>query len=66
VVAAFAALVAHTLVYADFLEDPLAWALLAAGVALALRPVRTVAGERQAEAAAPLRPGARVTAAERA
>jgi O-antigen ligase len=66
VVAAFAALVAHTLVYADFLEDPLAWALLAAGVALAVRPVRSFAGERHAETAAPLRPGARITAAERA
>jgi O-antigen ligase len=37
VAAAFAALVFHTLVYAAFLEDPLAWALLAAGVALAAR-----------------------------
>ncbi len=35
VAAAFAALVFHTLVYAAFLEDPLTWALLAAGVALA-------------------------------
>lgn len=31
--AAFAALVVHTLLYAAFLEDPLSWALLAAGVA---------------------------------
>jgi O-antigen ligase len=38
VAAAFAALVTHTLVYAAFLEDPLAWALLAVGVALAARP----------------------------
>jgi O-antigen ligase len=37
IAAAFAALVFHTLVYAAFLEDPLAWALLAAGVALAAR-----------------------------
>ncbi len=37
VAAAFAALVAHTLVYAAFLEDPLTWALLAVGVALAAR-----------------------------
>ncbi len=35
VAAAFVALVAHTLLYAAFLEDPLAWALLAAGVGLA-------------------------------
>lgn len=33
--AAFTALVAHTLMYAAFLEDPLAWALLGAGTALA-------------------------------
>ena len=37
VAAAFAALVVHTLMYAAFLEDPLAWALLAAGVGLAGR-----------------------------
>jgi putative inorganic carbon (HCO3(-)) transporter len=35
VAAAFAALLFHTFVYAAFLEDPLTWALLAAGVALA-------------------------------
>jgi O-antigen ligase len=35
--AAFAALVLHTLLYAAFLEDPLAWALLAVGAALAQR-----------------------------
>jgi len=34
--ACFAALVAHTWTYADFLEDPFTWALLAVGVALAL------------------------------
>jgi O-antigen ligase len=32
--ACFTALVAHTLAYADFLEDPFTWALLAVGVAL--------------------------------
>jgi O-antigen ligase len=32
--ACFAALVAHTLAYADFLEDPFTWALLGVGVAL--------------------------------
>jgi O-antigen ligase len=37
VAAAFAALVVHTLLYAAFLEDPLTWALLAAGSALAWR-----------------------------
>ena len=35
VAAAFIALVVHTLMYAAFLEDPLAWALLAAGIGLA-------------------------------
>ncbi|MEA2142510.1 MAG: hypothetical protein QOI64_940, partial [Solirubrobacteraceae bacterium] len=45
VAAAFVALVVHTLLYAAFLEDPLAWALLALGAALA-------------PAAAPSRPSA--------
>lgn len=35
VAAAFVALLVHTLLYAAFLEDPLAWVLLAVGVALA-------------------------------
>ena len=35
VAAAFVALVAHTMLYAAFLEDPLTWALLGVGVALA-------------------------------
>jgi O-antigen ligase len=38
IAAAFAALVLHTWTYADFLEDPFTWALLAVGVALARRP----------------------------
>jgi len=38
VAAAFVALVVHTLLYAAFLEDPLAWALLAVGAALAPEP----------------------------
>ncbi len=38
IAAAFAALVVHTLVYAAFLEDPLAWALLAVGSAVAVLP----------------------------
>ena len=37
VAAAFAALVFHTMLYADFLEDPVTWTLLGIGVALALR-----------------------------
>jgi O-antigen ligase len=35
IAACFAALVLHTWTYADFLEDPFTWALLALGVALA-------------------------------
>ncbi|MBV9941945.1 MAG: O-antigen ligase family protein [Solirubrobacterales bacterium] len=37
IAAAFIALVFHTLLYADFLEDPITWTLLAVGVALARR-----------------------------
>jgi O-antigen ligase len=35
VAAAFVALITHTMLYAAFLEDPLTWALLGVGVALA-------------------------------
>jgi putative inorganic carbon (hco3(-)) transporter len=38
IAAAFIALVFHTLLYADFLEDPITWTLLAIGTALAVRP----------------------------
>lgn len=38
--AAFVALVAHTFMYAAFLEDPLSWTLLGVGVALARDVVR--------------------------
>jgi putative inorganic carbon (hco3(-)) transporter len=38
IAAAFVALLVHTMVYADFLEDPATWALLAVGVALARAP----------------------------
>jgi putative inorganic carbon (HCO3(-)) transporter len=34
--AAFVALIFHTMLYADFLEDPVTWALLAIGVSLAV------------------------------
>ena len=40
IAACFTALVLHTWVYADFLEDPLTWTLLGIGVALAARPDR--------------------------
>ncbi len=38
VAAAFVALLAHTMLYAAFLEDPITWALLAIGIALAASP----------------------------
>ena len=43
--AAFSALAFHTLLYADFLEDPLTWTLLGLGIALRRGPPRTE-GER--------------------
>ena len=54
VLAAFVALVVHTLVYDDFLSDPISWTLLGMGVALARAPRAEVA-ERKA---ARLRPEA--------
>jgi O-antigen ligase len=48
VAAAFLALVFHTLLYADFLEDPVTWTLLGIGVALA--------AVRPAEGAQPMEP----------
>jgi putative inorganic carbon (HCO3(-)) transporter len=48
---AFVALVVHTLFYADFLEDPSAWALLAVGAALARNPRPLPATEEVATAA---------------
>jgi O-antigen ligase len=57
VAAAFVALIFHTLVYAAFLEDPLTWALLGIGTALA-----AAAAPRPAPVAAPTRAP---TAAER-
>jgi O-antigen ligase len=40
IAAAFLALVFHTLLYADFLEDPVTWALLGVGAALAVTSSR--------------------------
>jgi O-antigen ligase len=40
VAAAFVALIVHTLLYADFLEDPFTWALLGIGFSLARAPGR--------------------------
>ncbi|MBS1869639.1 MAG: O-antigen ligase family protein [Actinobacteria bacterium] len=60
VAAAFLALVFHTLVYAAFLEDPMTWALLGLGTALAATVV-----PRRAPATA-VSPPREPTAAERA
>jgi O-antigen ligase len=40
VLAAFVALLVHTMAYAGFYEDPIAWVLLAVGASLAALPVR--------------------------
>jgi putative inorganic carbon (HCO3(-)) transporter len=40
VLAAFVALLVHTMAYAGFFEDPIAWVLLAVGASLAASPVR--------------------------
>jgi hypothetical protein len=45
VAAAFVALLVHTMLYAAFLEDPITWALLAAGTAFAAAPRRGDADE---------------------
>jgi O-antigen ligase len=41
VLAAFVALLVHTMAYAGFFEDPITWVLLAVGVSLAAGGVRT-------------------------
>jgi len=43
VLAAFTALLVHTMAYAGFYEDPITWVLLAVGASLAAVPVRTSA-----------------------
>jgi O-antigen ligase len=52
VAAAFFALVLHTFTYADFLEDPLTWVLLAVGSALAATPARRDIAARRSAAPA--------------
>jgi O-antigen ligase len=49
--AAFAALVLHTWVYADFLEDPFTWTLLALGVALSRQQASSSPGAVEADSA---------------
>jgi O-antigen ligase len=48
IAAAWLALVFHTLLYADFLEDPVAWTLLGIGTALAARRAREPASSQPA------------------
>ena len=48
IAAAFIALVFHTLLYADFLEDPTTWVLVGIGVALAAQPAMQRAPDRGA------------------
>ncbi|HEX5761711.1 MAG TPA: O-antigen ligase family protein [Solirubrobacterales bacterium] len=43
ILAAFVALLVHTMAYAGFFEDPIAWVLLAIGASLAATPVRGAA-----------------------
>jgi putative inorganic carbon (HCO3(-)) transporter len=58
VAAAFLALVLHTLMYADFLEDPMTWTLLALGAALAVqRDGRRTAPAEAERQSAELGPG---------
>lgn len=52
IAACFAALVLHTWVYADFLEDPLTWTLLGMGVAFAAMSRGRSVGEDRARALA--------------
>ena len=65
IAAAFLALVFHTLLYADFLEDPETWALLGIGTALAYAASTAYArisqtrelGERAGRRSPPTAPG---------
>jgi putative inorganic carbon (HCO3(-)) transporter len=52
--AAFLALLFHTMLYADFLEDPLTWALLGVGAELARRAPVPAAEPRRSRATGPL------------
>jgi O-antigen ligase len=52
IAACFAALVLHTWTYADFLEDPFTWTLLALGVALARQELDPAASAGESNAAA--------------
>jgi O-antigen ligase len=51
VLATFTALIVHTMAYAGFFEDPIAWVLLAAGASLAAADQRRVSACRDTSAA---------------
>lgn len=55
VLAAFAALLVHTLAYAGFYEDPITWVLLALGASLALAGAAAPPSSSAAPAPAPIR-----------
>jgi O-antigen ligase len=63
VAAAFLALLLHTMLYADFLEDPVTWSLMAIGAALAIQHRRALAaaesGRRRRSAGTPATRAAR-------
>jgi O-antigen ligase len=54
IAAAFLALLFHTMLYADFLEDPLTWALLGVGAELARRAPAPAPAPRRSRATGPL------------
>jgi O-antigen ligase len=56
VAAAFVALIFHTMLYADFLEDPTTWALLAIGLALGGVPRRRTAPGATAQSTSTIAP----------
>jgi putative inorganic carbon (HCO3(-)) transporter len=62
VAAAFLALVFDTLLYADFLEDPVTWTLLGVGTALAYAARRARADQGQTVSSANARPSVAATA----
>jgi hypothetical protein len=53
VLAAFVALLVHTLAYAGFFEDPITWVLLAIGASLAFAPAPGEAGAGESLVRAP-------------
>jgi putative inorganic carbon (HCO3(-)) transporter len=63
VFACFLALIAHTMAYAGFLEDPLTWVLLSIGGSLAVAPkLATGQAEADSQREMPTAPPAQATA----